>query len=354
MFKALVNGGGVAALCCARLLSDKGWEVSLRRGAPPSSPTLVLQPLTVRLIEQIFCPAEDIFRGAHLLERRLVKWGREEPDVVGVPCLVMRGDVLAERLLTALACRVGIVAETASAYESSYDWTVYAGGRGAAAAAGIHKPGQRRFGRRRAIVSAVRLHRDADTGAASMEATPGGWLFLIPTGGRRAVLQAAVPFRPPLPAHTLRSILEGASLVRRLVSEVTGPSLVFDSAPSMLETPVGTRWMAAGSLACAYDPLCGDGTGDAVRGAILAAAVLDAAAHGPEPGRYVEHYRDRLACALHDHLLACHSFYSAGGFDSTWSAELEATADGLRHLSRVLASRPRFRYGLRGLQLTPL
>src|ERR1700759_762766 len=181
MVKAIVNGGGVAALCCAKLLGDKGWEGALRHPAQPASPTLVLQPLTVHLINQIFGSAAEVFRGAHLLERHCVKWGAAAPEGAGTaPRMVIRGDVLARRLLAALRCheagrhgrvtaRDGGALTGTCADESSYDWIVHAGGGGAAANGepGLTQP--RRFGQRRAVCSTARLRRHADADAPCME-----------------------------------------------------------------------------------------------------------------------------------------------------------------------------------------
>jgi hypothetical protein len=112
--------------------------------------------------------------------------------------------------------------------------------------------------------------------------------------------------------------------------------------------------VAAGSLARVYDPLCGDGTGYAVREAILAAAVMDGVERGLPRESCLEHYRSRLTRAFHAHLRACHSFYAAGGFGDEWDSEMNALDEGLREVGREVAAPEEFIYGLRGLDLTPL
>jgi len=362
---ALVNGGGVAALCCAKLLGDKAWEVTLNVPPHRPSPTLVLHPLTVHLLDRVFGRAGELLRGAHRLKRRRVSWGGAPPEVVALDCVVIRGDALTARLLAALEGDAGRFdggpagdgareAKDSGLNESRYDWAVHAGGRVTAALGGAGPVMPRRFGERRALVSPARLRKGTDERASWMESTPAGWLFLTPLGGGRAVLQAVVPDPQASPEGAISGLLRSAKSIGSLVSDVTGPAEVFDCAPRLLESPSGARWIATGRPACAYDPLCGDGTGYSVRGAILTAAVLDAVARGAERARHLEYYRDRLAHAFYGHLRACHSFYSAGGFDETWLPEINATADGLRRLGRSLASRGPLRYGLRGLELVAL
>ena len=51
---------------------------------------------------------------------------------------------------------------------------------------------------------------------------------------------------------------------------VDGPVSMFDSCPGMSLPLCGDRWVACGPAAIAFDPICGDGTAQAVREAILA------------------------------------------------------------------------------------
>ena len=67
----------------------------------------------------------------------------------------------------------------------------------------------------------------------------------------------------------------------------------------MLDPLCDAGWLACGTAAMTFDPLCGDGTGNAVRESILAAAVIRAAAAGESSERLIAHYRCRLLTARH-------------------------------------------------------
>lgn len=362
MKEALIHGGGVAALCCAKLLGQKGWRVTLRAPAPAPAPTLVLNAVTVELINHVFDSPPDLFADAHRLYRRGVYWGEATADPVGdAPCVVMRGETLNERLLASVKKRDGarVAFQTlpsggSPAPEPRASWSVYAGGVKGLAAYGSQPPELRRFGRRRAILAEARLSADADEETCWMEATPAGWLFLAPLGSRRALLQVVVPLPPPDPAAALSLALRATRRIGTLVSDVAGPPRLFDASPGLMKYVCGSRWVAVGSLACAYDPLCGDGTGYAVREAILAAALLDGIERGLPREPCLEHYRKRLTHALHAHLRACCSFYALAGFDDTWRDELVALEYGLRELDEEIIPRDEFGYGLRGFSLVPL
>jgi hypothetical protein len=59
-----VLGGGVAALCCARLLAGRGASVSVEGPGPAPSPTLVVNALTAELIERLFGTRGRLFADA--------------------------------------------------------------------------------------------------------------------------------------------------------------------------------------------------------------------------------------------------------------------------------------------------
>ncbi len=110
----------------------------------------------------------------------------------------------------------------------------------------------------------------------------------------------------------------------------------------------GDGWLACGSAAMALDPLCGDGSGHAVREAILATAVIRA---GAEPAM-LEHYQARLRLAFERHLSLCRSYYSSGNSGPWWEAELAHLDRGLEW-SRAHAA-TKWRYRLDGFDLLPI
>jgi len=91
----------------------------------------------------------------------------------------------------------------------------------------------------------------------------------------------------------------------------------------------GTDWMACGTGAIAFDPLCGDGTGNAVREAILASAIIRAAQAGVEVESLSAFYQSRLVAGLQRHLALCLDFYRSGNAGPWWSAQLGDIESGL-------------------------
>jgi hypothetical protein len=94
----------------------------------------------------------------------------------------------------------------------------------------------------------------------------------------------------------------------------------------------------------ALDPICGDGSGHAVREAILAAAVL----RGDATVEMLEHYQARLRIAFERHVSLCRSYYVSGRAGPWWDREI-AELDRMR-----AAPPPSWKFRLDGLDLVRL
>jgi len=92
-------------------------------------------------------------------------------------------------------------------------------------------------------------------------------------------------------------------------------------------------------------------TGNAVREAILASAVIRAAAEGAEVPPLLAHYRARLTYGFRRHLEACRQFYARGGSRSWWKKEAAALEHGLEWCDRTVDGAPSSRYRLNGFVL---
>jgi hypothetical protein len=101
----------------------------------------------------------------------------------------------------------------------------------------------------------------------------------------------------------------------------------------------------------AFDPLCGDGVGNAIREAILCAAVVRAAARGEPCADLLAHYRARLVAGFRRHLQLCEVFYRSGGRGQWWESERAALRKGIEWCARELAAHREFRYRLHGFDL---
>jgi hypothetical protein len=161
--------------------------------------------------------------------------------------------------------------------------TIYAGGAA---------PGQSyRFGRRKAAWAV------ADGGDLRMTADSRGWSF---SAGLRVDLEpGGVPCGP-----RLRWPLSGRG------------------------------WFACGTSAMAVDPICGDGVGYAVRGAVWLCALLTSGACVEE---VASDYGTRLALAFRSHLASCLELYTAAPFADAWDGELRDTTRGIAAVDGLLA-----------------
>jgi flavin-dependent dehydrogenase len=78
--------------------------------------------------------------------------------------------------------------------------------------------------------------------------------------------------------------------------------------------------------AIAFDPICGDGSAQSVREAILAAAVI---AHRGDRDALATHYHSMLTASLRRHIQISGQFYATGG-DTPWWREQVALSKAMR------------------------
>jgi len=308
-----IRGGGVAACCCAHLLKT-GIEAADR----PKLPAILVNDATQELMRDVF-GRTDLFEGLPRIERRVVAWGAKAVE------LPHRAVVISEEELRA---RLAPGTTTAAGAE----WTVHAASRPPGS-------GEQHFGTRQATAVSVTLRDDVP--GCWVESVATGWLFLIPgwllaVGGDTDELLA-------------ESQLVAAQIAHR---EPAGPR--FAAYPRIVDPLCGPRWLACGSAALAFDPLCGDGTGYAVREGILAAAVVRAALRGGDANALLEHYRRRTIAAFGRHLDLCREFYRTGGGGEWWRGELAAIGRGIAWCREELGEGSGFRYRLSGYDLVPV
>lgn len=321
--RSAVRGSGVAASCCRFLLKLPSEESDQRARLP----AIMIGEPTQALLGEVF-DRQDLFSGLWPIRRRIVRWGAA--DTVDLPhrAIVVSEAELLERLRPPTP-----EAPMPKAPVSEPDWTIHT--------ARLPEGGTRHgFGTREAAAAQVSLSPRADATACVMESMPSGWLFLVPVSADTAWLLAAGAER--------EALLEESRLVRSSVGEVIGEGGRFPAYPRIVDPLAGNTWLACGSAALAFDPLCGDGTGQAVREAILACAVIEAASGGVPQEELIEEYRLRLRAGFARHLQICEPFYATGGDSAWWQAEHAPLREGLAWL----AERPgQARFQLRGLHL---
>ena len=217
------------------------------------------------------------------------------------------------------------------------DWTIFSSRPLPAPSA------ERAFGERMATVVPVQLESRSARATCWIESLEDGWLFLLPDDMPAGWLVSV--------GGSLETQLAHSEVVAAQVAHLSASPLEFPAYPRVAWPLAGKDWIACGTAAMAFDPLCGDGTGHAIREAILAAAVVRAAAAGGDIAELVKHFQMRLVAGFKRHLSVCAEFYESGGFGPWWKAELQSVREGLAWCDRQLTNAGDFHYRLRGFEL---
>ena len=325
--EVVVQGSGIGARCCSHLLGAAGVSVAMQPRARASVPAVMVGDATQALICDVF-EKRDLFSNCPRIRQRIVAWGRES-RTVALPheAVVISEEELCERL--------GLVRAREAAGQP--DWRIIAA-RPVPESATEHG-----FGTRIASVLRVRRKPGSAEDACWIESLDRGWLFLLPGAGDSGWLLAV--------GGTADELLGRSRVVAEQIDALGGAAREFPAYPRILDPLCGPGWLACGTAALAFDPLCGDGTGNAIREAILASAVIRAVAKGGDVERLLEHYSARLVAGFRKHLEHCQEFYRTGGAGEWWRSELSELTRGLEWCSRRLPDRPSFRYRLKGFEL---
>ncbi len=332
----VLEGDGLASVCAARLLVDAKIDCVLRTTARPKLAAILLGEQTQNLLRQIFGGAsdEDLFAGFTQIKRRIVQWGAaDQPLVLPHAGVVAREEVLLQRLWE----RVPIARTDV---ETSDGWEIVSSRAENAVA------NEWSYGTRVARFARAKLNDKAEESACWVESTSAGWLFMLSMGERAASLIAV--------GGTAQEMLGTSRLISSRVATVEGESLPVASYPRLRRTLVGNRKIFCGGAAMSFDPLCGEGAGNAAREAFLAAALVRAALAGGDVDLLSQHYTSRLMQGFHRHLETCLRFYESGGEGEFWRNECDALRDGIVQLETLLRAMPAARYRLVDRDLVPV
>lgn len=331
----LVRGGGLAAACAAHLLRRAGHDVITRPQQRVPVPVIMLSDAALGMIRDVF-GRPDLFAGHHRITRRVVRWGAGETvDMPHGAHVISEGDLLAA-FGTALVGELAGEEQGARSAPAQLLATIHA-------AAPFPGDAMLRFGQRRAMAAPVALIPDADRTAVHVESVDRGWLFLIPSGPDAAWLLGV--------GGPVELLLEESRLIAPLVAAVGEATPGFETAPRQLPRLAGADWLACGMAAIAYDPICGDGTAQAVREAVLASAVLTAMAEGGDRAALGDHYHAMLTASLRRHIQLSAQFYATGGQGPWWQDQIAGLARGYDWTTAQLAHRPEPHYRLDGYRL---
>jgi len=330
VFTVSIRSGGIAACCCSRLLRQGGIPLVVERVDRPRLPAIMVSQTTQKLLVDVF-QKSDLFTGLHQIRRRIVLWGgNPKPVVVSHAALVVSEQALLDRLQLDAA-------PDDSRHSGESTWTIFTS----------HPLPQssveHSFGSRMATAYAIKLKAGSDTGACWIESLADGWLFLLPVDSDNAWLLAV--------GGSTESLLARSRLVVQEIAHATGMGANFPCHPRIADPLGGAGWLACGTAALAFDPLCGEGAGHATRQAILGSAVVRAAAEGADVAAVIAHYQTRLLAGFRKHLEVCRDFYQAGRSGPWWDQQIAEIHHGLEWSTQRLQQSAPFRYRLNGFDL---
>jgi flavin-dependent dehydrogenase len=331
MTTILIRGEGIAGSCCARLLHQAGLHVCIAKLNRPKLPAIMMGEIAQKLLTDVF-ETQDLFADLPRIRRRIVLWGTDSrPITLPHSAVVISEQVLLTRIQQRLECD-----ESAQA---TPDWTVFASTAVQPSSVEYH------FGSRIAAASAVQLRPDCDIEACWIESIENGWLFLLPGGGRSGWVLSV--------GDAVELLLERSRLIRGQLLEVHPAKGKFQCHPRIVQPLAECGWIACGTAAVGFDPLCGDGTGNAIREAILGSAVIRAANEDLNVDHLVAHYRARVLAGFARHLKLCLDFYTAGHCGPWWEDQLHELKRGLEWYAQQSAGVTGFHYRLNGFVLEP-
>jgi hypothetical protein len=329
-FCATVRGDSVAAWCCVHLLTKAGFNPVVARTARPRLPAIMLSDAALVLIRDVF-EKPSLFVPAHRITRRVVQWGRNARPVE----LEHSAAVVSEReLLNEL--EHGLEPRNLPV-EGSGAFTIFASRPLPAG------PVEHCFGSRTACAAAAGLRNAHDSATCWIESVAQGWLFLIPNSAGSAWLLSV--------GGAPETILPSSTLIAGRIASLSEASAEFPASPRIVSPLGGPDWLACGTAALAFDPICGDGTAHAVREAILASAVVRAIWSGGDANALLRHYEARLLLGFQRHLAASLNFYQSGHSGPWWDGEMALLRQGIEWCAGRTQTQAGFRYQLRGFDL---
>jgi hypothetical protein len=188
-------------------------------------------------------------------------------------------------------------------------------------------------GSRKAWIFEGRVNASEAARCCVFEFVLDGWMFWAPVSRRKGFIQWVLPARMG-DEERCRDLFEG-SFLRGAVGCREMLRGAVPCAASLAKCLAGDRWISCAGSAIRFDPLSGDGTGAAIRSAILACAELRAIENASDAAPYLNHYGARLALAFCSHLLMCDRLYRDGGLSGTWRTELLAIQRAIRQSDRL-------------------
>jgi len=327
----LIRGRGIAAITTAWALAERGFSVTLVGPSCDRSMQVAIEPDTLKLLEDVFDLQLSSLPFAYPLSRRIIRGWHSSPEMVDTESLSLPltdlVDLLEQKLCDRFASQYSWSCDDV---QSQHDELV------------IHATGREEadvltFGRRVATVAEVELSQS--THACIIERTDFGWAFLLPSHAKKASLFAFAANVNCSPEDALDITSENGSIGERVLSRQPAKSWKI-VAPSLCYPLATESSILVGEAAFAFDPICGDGVGYAVRSALLAATVV--ADYSRCEDRGLQYYEARLLRTFQAHLIGCGKVYN-GWQAAGWAGELQQTRRGVEFLRNQVTKQIRER-----------
>jgi hypothetical protein len=256
----------------------------------------------------------DSLRLGQLVEHRRVDWSNGTASIIPQVALVCDTADLAAALATPLR-DAGCLEhdETGTNTDNDADWLIEASGR---------PHGGAPIGKR--VGQSIRIATLLPARQIMVATTSAGWFFAAPhpRGGTAMLLVSPT---------TALCAVTGEDVVERLaetgirtsagdVMELSKPKSI---APALAHPISSGKGLSVGDAAFALDPLRGDGIGFALRGALLAQAVLARIDAGlSSRAECLGYYNARLRRAFVSHVRGCREHYSVARHAEIWRHEV--------------------------------
>ncbi len=331
-----VHGSGVAGCCCTHLLRSGGLEVLAESSTRTDGPVLMLSDQTQTLLTDVFGHG-GLFGDAIQIKKRIVLWGRNsEAAVLPHSGIVVSEAVLLDRLWRMVAANLSVASDSRAIGEGKVDWQIFSSQSQITAEA-------HHFGSRMATTTSVTFKSEVMEDACWVEALENGWLFLLPCGeGRGSLISVGgVP----------EALVAESRLIARQIDKIDQTKSRFPAYPRIVTPLCAANWLACGGAALGFDPICGEGAGNAVREAILASAVIRAAEKDLDVDELMALYTSRLMSGFARHLKLCQDFYEAAGGGAWWQSELQLLRTGMEWTQQRMNGNEGQRYRLAGFEL---
>jgi|GEM_PF-3290509 len=312
--KIQVRGGGVSAIAAAILLRARGADVQVSVPACARGRIVAIPVETLTLTRDVLGIGVDSLRLGRLVHLRRVDWSNSTPSVVPQVALVCDTADFVAALATPLR-DAGCLEydETGTNTGDDADWVIEASGRPLGGAPIGNRVGQ--------FARIATLPPDPQIMIA---ATSAGWFFAAPhpIGGTAVLLVSPTAALCAVTGEDVVDRLAGTG-IRTSASEVMELSKPKSIAPVLADPISSGKRLSVGDAAFALDPLRGDGIGFALRGALLAQAVLARIDAGlSSRAECLGYYNARLRRAFVSHVRGCREHYSVARHAEIWRHEV--------------------------------